>query len=106
MDSVHEEGKHIFLDEKMQLKSFLPRGTGRFFRYNGSLTSPPCNEVVVWTVFKDREYISEQQMAKLRDARNSEDRRRQLENNYRPVQSINGRSVLDVDTRRLWWIVH
>ena len=99
MDLVHDEGNYTYLKEKIPLKSFLPRGTGRFFRYNGSLTNPPCNEVVVWTVFKDREYISQEQMNKLRAARSGEDRRRHLENNYRPVQSLNGRIVQDIDTR-------
>ena len=99
MDRVHEEGTKTYLDKKLPLKSFLPRGTGRFVRYNGSLTTPPCNEVVIWNVFKDREYISQEQMDKLRAARSGEDRRRHLENNYRPAQSLNGRTILDIDTR-------
>ena len=99
MDLVHEAGNYTYLKEKLPLKALLPRGTGSFFRYNGSLTTPPCNEVVVWTVFKDREYISQEQMNKLRAARSGEDRRRQLENNYRPAQPLNGRIVQDIVIR-------
>ena len=36
--------------------------TSKFFRYSGSLTTPDCNEVVQWTVFKDPIKISASQV--------------------------------------------
>jgi len=79
------------------LADLLPRNTDGFYRYNGSLTTPGCNEVVVWTVFKDPVGISTRQMAKFRALVENSDGKKMV-NNFRPVQNLNGRQILDVET--------
>ncbi|KAJ8312846.1 hypothetical protein KUTeg_010219 [Tegillarca granosa] len=54
-------GDTIPLDS-FPLASILPRNMRDFYRYRGSLTTPPCYESVVWTIFKTPEEISEFQL--------------------------------------------
>lgn len=48
---------------------FMPSGVKsgasglRFYRYAGSLTTPTCNEFVVWTVFADPISVSKAQVS-------------------------------------------
>lgn len=44
------------------IKHFLPRDLAGFYRYEGSLTTPNCNEGVVWTVFTNTIPISKKQV--------------------------------------------
>ena len=41
------------------LLDLLPEERNKFWRYNGSLTTPDCNEIVIWTVFKVRFWVTE-----------------------------------------------
>ncbi|XP_071495386.1 carbonic anhydrase 4-like [Diadema antillarum] len=46
----------------ISLDNLLPDNRQDFFRYYGSLTTPTCDEIVVWTVFADPVEISENQV--------------------------------------------
>uniref|UniRef100_A0A8D3AZ47 Alpha-carbonic anhydrase domain-containing protein n=1 Tax=Scophthalmus maximus TaxID=52904 RepID=A0A8D3AZ47_SCOMX len=44
------------------VQSLLPKDLGRYYRYNGSLTTPPCYQSVIWTLFHERVQISKAQV--------------------------------------------
>ncbi|KAG8275513.1 hypothetical protein J6590_084438 [Homalodisca vitripennis] len=46
----------------IDLQQLLPFESQRFFRYHGSLTTPPCSEIVTWTVMEHVSYISKNQV--------------------------------------------
>jgi len=51
----------------VNLKALLPYEWGsKFYTYPGSLTTPPCSQVVSWFVFENMVQISDAQLAKLR----------------------------------------
>lgn len=68
----------------MPLTALIPSDTEAFFRYYGSLTTPSCDEVVVWTVFEKTIPISEEQLKYFQ----------MPDSNFRPNQDINRRFVL------------
>lgn len=59
-----------------------------FYRYMGSLTTPPCTEGILWTVYKQTTTVSIEQVALLREAVHDGARE-----NARPLQSRHGRKV-------------
>ncbi|KAL9239329.1 hypothetical protein vseg_013664 [Gypsophila vaccaria] len=63
------------------------RGT-RYYRYTGSLTTPPCTEGVLWTVNEQIGTVSAEQVKVLREAVHDH-----AEKNARPLQAVNGRNV-------------
>jgi len=55
-----------------------------YFTYDGSLTTPPCSEVVTWLVMQSPVTASSVQIQEMQDI---------LQNNFRPIQALNGRDV-------------
>jgi len=82
------------------LSSFLWAGdTSSFYRYNGSLTTPGCNEIVQWSVVKEPVPASEDQLGAFRQLLTKE--KEPLVDNFRPVQELGTRRVLDVMTAQV-----
>jgi len=44
------------------LRQLLPETMDKFYRYKGSLTTPPCYESVTWTVFENKIKLSSDQV--------------------------------------------
>ncbi|CAH8546306.1 unnamed protein product [Schistosoma turkestanicum] len=67
----------------------------RYFRYFGSLTTPPCTENVLWTVFTDPVPITLEQMKLFRTLLYaSHENQTIMTNNFRPLQLLNPPNTL------------
>lgn len=75
------------IEETLQLKTLLPKDT-HYYRYSGSLTTPPCSEGVIWIVMKQSTKMSKEQIQELTTLLNSK--------NNRPPQPLNGRQVVEL----------
>jgi len=86
------------------LSNLLPRSQ-KFYRYYGSLTTPACSEVVMWTVYEQVMKVSEQNFFEFQKMlsfsedtdkipKSDEDNTEAyIAGNYRPVQDLNGRDI-------------
>lgn len=90
--NITESGMFSGVSATYPLRAFLPNNVDKFYRYEGSLTTPTCNEVVTWTVFAHAIPISEKQLRNFRAMMN--DHHEPLVNNFRPPQPLNNRKVL------------
>ncbi|NWT54613.1 CAH4 anhydrase, partial [Erythrocercus mccallii] len=95
LENIKYKGQSAQVDA-LPLSSLLPpeKELGRYYRYEGSLTSPDCYEGVIWTVFEKPVELSLPQLAQFAalhfDGKNSTPMRE----NFRPAQPLNGRRVL------------
>lgn len=58
--------------------------TSSYYTYPGSLTTPPCSEIVTWVVLQNQARITEEQFQAFR---------RILGNDFRPLQKLNDRVI-------------
>jgi carbonic anhydrase len=78
--SVQHHLEHVTVD----VNQLLPTSKTTY-RYDGSLTTPPCSEGVKWIVMTDPVQISAQQINAFRNV---------MKDNNRPVQPLNARKVV------------
>lgn len=79
-----EEGKeHVVADLKINANQFLPKNVS-YYNYSGSLTTPPCSEIVNWFVLKTPVEISKAQLDKFASI---------FKKSARPIQPLHGRVV-------------
>ncbi|XP_052051481.1 carbonic anhydrase 4 [Apodemus sylvaticus] len=65
-----------------------------YFRYQGSLTTPTCDETVIWTVFKEPIKIHKDQFLEFsKKVYYDEDQKLNMKDNVRPLQPLGRREV-------------
>ncbi|TDR71717.1 carbonic anhydrase [Photobacterium lutimaris] len=83
--TVPEADQTLPLKDALNPVDLLPRER-EYFRFNGSLTTPPCSEGVRWFVMREAQTGTEQQIDSLRKV---------MGDNARPLQPLNARVVLE-----------
>ncbi|XP_068584097.1 carbonic anhydrase 4b [Cebidichthys violaceus] len=77
----------------VSLEMFIPpeKNRTKYFRYDGSLTTPQCAEAVIWSLFENTIPLSSKQLAEFAQLQFSNGQ--QMVQTYRPVQPLNERQV-------------
>ena len=80
-----KEGPEVKAAGAIDPAALLPK-SGGYFRYMGSLTTPPCSEGLTWTVFREPIEASPDQIKQFASL---------FSNNARPVQKRNRRFLIE-----------
>ncbi|KAI6192201.1 Carbonic anhydrase [Aphelenchoides bicaudatus] len=86
----------VTFNTSAQIKSYtpsnmLPSNLRKFYTYHGSLTTPTCDEIVVWILMPTLISITKSQLQLLRNIQ--ADDGKVFDCNCRPAQSLNGRQI-------------
>ncbi|XP_040211737.1 carbonic anhydrase 4-like isoform X2 [Rana temporaria] len=96
LPQVSVPGTKLSLNSSFSLDGLLA-GVDRtaYYRYLGSLTTPTCDEAVVWTVFRNPIYVPRIVVQTFTTSLNYNEsgNLEPMVNNFRPPQPLNGRQV-------------
>jgi len=99
---ISEAGSEVEIDN-FPLADLIPEYAklDDFYRYEGGLTTPGCNEIVQWTVLRNPINMTHYQLNEFRKLLNHE--KEALEDNFRPVQPLNDRVIVHASTGAPRW---
>ncbi|XP_058487376.1 receptor-type tyrosine-protein phosphatase gamma-like isoform X1 [Solea solea] len=100
----HEKETHL---RSFILRDLLPASVDSYYRYTGSLTTPPCSKVVEWIIFSRPVYLSYSQLEAFYSIFTTEQQDHvksvdYLRNNFRPLQYLDNRKVFKSAVRDAW----
>ncbi|XP_068449984.1 receptor-type tyrosine-protein phosphatase gamma-like isoform X2 [Clinocottus analis] len=102
---VHHEKETVL--EPFVLKDLLPSALGSYYRYIGSLTTPPCSKVVEWIIFSRPIFVSYKQLEAFYSIFTTEQQDHvksveYLRSNFRPIQSLDNRHIFKSAVKDAW----
>ncbi|XP_069668990.1 carbonic anhydrase 15-like isoform X2 [Periplaneta americana] len=86
----HTEKTPYKIPQAVSLEELVPDEKNRFYRYAGSLTTPNCDESVVWTVLTQPVPIGKDQVQQFHKVQTHNE---PLRSNYRPLQKLDNRRI-------------
>jgi len=92
LPNITKPETEALFDTPPALYDLMPYDLIHYFTYNGSLTTPPCSEVVTWIDFKEPVKLSHAQFEYFRALKNEE--QHSMSNNFRAIQELGDRIVL------------
>ncbi|XP_021271433.1 carbonic anhydrase 4 [Numida meleagris] len=94
LDNIAVKGSSLQM-EPLPLNSLLPPEyeLEKYYRYEGSLTTPDCHETVIWTVFEKPIQLSLSQVSQFSTVHFGANNSTFMSENFRPAQFLNDRSV-------------
>ncbi|XP_058150298.2 carbonic anhydrase 12 [Dasypus novemcinctus] len=96
LKKVKYKGQEVHIPG-FNIEELLPENPDEYYRYKGSLTTPPCHPTVLWTVFRKPVQISQEQLLTLETAlyctHMDDPSPKEMVNNFRQVQKFDKRQV-------------
>ncbi|XP_053121021.1 carbonic anhydrase 4-like [Hemicordylus capensis] len=97
METIPEKNDSTHLNGEFSLGALLSRADlSKYARYKGSLTTPICNQAVIWTVYEEPILVPHYVAKKFTESLyfTTKEEGRKMQNNYRPLQPVNQRKIL------------